>query len=247
MSRAVKPLLVCPTQGFTVAHATEAGLLDLDLAGLAGSVVTHLEAGMLATVQQGGARLLTAQQRPLAAAHGLADLPTDTGLGYKGRTLWTRSGMAQNVTGVVAVHAAPFLAAHVSTAVWNLAALPLRVGHLTAEAGVGGGVFQGDVLAGGTAPAFSRVVCLRGRRSSPFLDAVQVEDVEAALAAPHGGHQPDDVAANHALVLFLRQLLDQTPCLGLFALWHLVPFPVAGPVVLLVRSSPPSGLWCVSL
>lgn len=47
-------------------------LLDLDLAGLAGSVVTHLEAGMLATVQQGGARLLTAQQRPLAAAHGLA-------------------------------------------------------------------------------------------------------------------------------------------------------------------------------
>lgn len=57
-----------------------------------------------------------------------------------------------------------------------------------------------------------RTVCLRGRRSSPFLDAVQVEDMEAALAAPHGGHQPDDVAANHALVLFLRQLLDQTPC-----------------------------------
>lgn len=25
----------------------------------------------------------------------LPDLPTDTGLGYKGRTLWTRSGMAQ--------------------------------------------------------------------------------------------------------------------------------------------------------
>lgn len=57
-----------------------------------------------------------------------------------------------------------------------------------------------------------RTVCLGGRRSSPFLDAVQVEDVEAALAAPHGGHQPDDVAANHALVFFLRQLLDQTPC-----------------------------------
>lgn len=121
-----------------------------------------------------------------------------------------------------------------------------------------------------------RTVCLRGRRSSPFLYAVEVEDVETALAAPHGRHEPDDVAANHALVLLLRQLLDQTPCqistttrlmlpcvispsnvgqsqwwvsercdltcLGLLALWHLVPFPLAGSVVLLVCSSPPSGL-----
>lgn len=55
-------------------------------------------------------------------------------------------------------------------------------------------------------------VCLGGRRTGPLLDAVQVEDVETALAAPHGGHEPDDVAANHALVLLLRQLLDQTAC-----------------------------------
>lgn len=34
-----------------------------------------------------------------------------------------------HVTGVVAVHAAPFLAAHVSAAVWNLAALPFGVRH----------------------------------------------------------------------------------------------------------------------
>lgn len=59
-----------------------------------------------------------------------------------------------------------------------------------------------------------RTVCLRGRGSSPLLDAVQVEDVEAALAAPHRGHAADDVAADHALVLLLRQLLDQTPCGG---------------------------------
>lgn len=36
--------------------------------------------------------------------------------------------------------------------------------------------------------------------------------METALAAPHRGHKPDDVAANHAFVLLLRQLLDQTPC-----------------------------------
>ena len=55
-------------------------------------------------------------------------------------------------------------------------------------------------------------VCLRGRGLGPFLDAVQVEDVVAALAAPHWGHEPDDVAANHALVLLLRQLFNQTSC-----------------------------------
>lgn len=242
MSGTIKPLFICPTQCFTVGDATVTRLLDLDLAGLTGAVVTHLKAGVLATVQQGGARFLAAQQRSLAAAHRLTDLPTDTRLCYKGRTLWTRSRMAQNVTGMVTAQAAPFLAAHVAAAVWNLAALPLRVRHFTAEAGVGGGMLQGDVLAGGATPAFSRVVCLRGRRPSPFLYAVEVEDVETALAAPHGRHEPDDVAANHALVLLLRQLLDQTACLGLFALWHLVPFPLAGSEVLLVCSSPPSGL-----
>lgn len=54
-------------------------------------------------------------------------------------------------------------------------------------------------------------VCLRGRGTSPFLDTVQVEDVEAALAAPHRGHEPDDFTAHHALVLLLRQLFNQTP------------------------------------
>lgn len=73
---------------------------------------------MLATVQPGGARFLTAQQRSLAAAHrltakhptalvlrpedhpidliqgGVPDLPTDTRFCHKGRTLWTRSRMA---------------------------------------------------------------------------------------------------------------------------------------------------------
>lgn len=57
-----------------------------------------------------------------------------------------------------------------------------------------------------------RTVGLGSRGSSPFLDAVEVEDVEAALAAPHWGHVADDVAAHHALVLLLRQLFNQTPC-----------------------------------
>lgn len=57
-----------------------------------------------------------------------------------------------------------------------------------------------------------RTVSLGGRGSSPFLDAVEVEDVEAALAAPHRGHVADDVTAHHALVLLLRQLFNQTPC-----------------------------------
>lgn len=55
-------------------------------------------------------------------------------------------------------------------------------------------------------------VRLRGRGPGPLLDAVQMEDVEAAVAAPHRGHDPDDVAAHHALVLLLGQLLDQAPC-----------------------------------
>lgn len=55
-------------------------------------------------------------------------------------------------------------------------------------------------------------VCLRGRGSSPFLDAVQVEDMEAALAAPHRGPESDDFTANHALILLLRQLFNKTSC-----------------------------------
>lgn len=38
--------------------------------------------------------------------------------------------------------------------------------------------------------------------------------MEAALAAPHRGHEPDDVTANHALVLLPGQLFNQTPCEG---------------------------------
>lgn len=69
----------------------------------------------------------------------------------------------------------------------------------------------------------------------------------AALAAPHRGHEPDDVAANHALILLLRQLFNQTSCLCLLALWYLVPVPLGRPVVLVVCSSPPSGLeGCIS-
>lgn len=59
-----------------------------------------------------------------------------------------------------------------------------------------------------------RTVCLWGWRSSPFLDAVEVEDVEAALTAPHRRHDPDHVTAHHALVFLLRQLFNQTPCRG---------------------------------
>lgn len=55
-------------------------------------------------------------------------------------------------------------------------------------------------------------VCLRGRGARPLLDAVQMEDVEATLAAPHRGHGPDHVAAHHALVLLLRQLFNQAAC-----------------------------------
>lgn len=55
-------------------------------------------------------------------------------------------------------------------------------------------------------------VCLGGWGSSPFLDTVQVKDVEAALAAPHRGHEPYHFTAHHALVLLLRQLFNQTPC-----------------------------------
>jgi len=55
---------------------------------------------------------------------------------------------------------------------------------------------------------------LRGGRPCPLLDAVEVEDVVAAVAAPHGGHEAHDVTAHHALVLLLGELLDQAPCRG---------------------------------
>lgn len=148
---------------------------------------------------------------------------------------------------MITVHSTPLLPTHVTTAVGNLTALPLGVCHFTTEAGVGSRVFHCNILAGWTTPSFSRLVRLRGRRPSPFLDAVQVEDVEAALAAPHRSHDPDYITAHHALVLLLRQLLDQTTCLRLFALGHLVPAPLSSSVVLMVRSSPSSALlWCVS-
>lgn len=94
-------------------------LLDLQLARLTGATVTHLNTGVLATVQQGAACFLAAERRTLAAARrltgkkpknvvlvltpednlsdlmesGLPDLPTDTGFCDKGRTLWTRPRM----------------------------------------------------------------------------------------------------------------------------------------------------------
>lgn len=71
--------------------------------------------------------------------------------------------------------------------------------------------------------------------------------MEAALAAPHRGHDPDDVAAHHALVLLLRQLLDQTSCLRLFAFRHFVCCPLTRGDALMVRPSPASSqegfLW----
>lgn len=56
---------------------------------------------------------------------------------------------SSHVTGVVAVHAAPFLAAHVPTAVWNLAALPLGICHFTCnpKKEVKGGKFHFKVIA----------------------------------------------------------------------------------------------------
>lgn len=62
--------------------------------------------------------------------------------------------MAQDVTGVVAVHSASLLPTHVTAAVGNLAALPLGVCNFTTEAGVGCRVFQCNILAGRTAPPF---------------------------------------------------------------------------------------------
>lgn len=200
--------------------------------------MAHLHTGVFSAVEQGTALPVALQHGSLATAHRLTDFPTYAGFCYESRALGTRSRVTQNVAGVVAVEAAPFLAAHVAAAVGNLTALPLWVGHFATEAGVGGGVFQGDVLTGRTSPAFIGIVSLGGRGSSPFLDAVEVEDVEAALAAPNRGHVADDVTAHHALILLLRQLFNQTPCLRLFALWHLVPVPLAWPLAL--RMCPPA-------
>lgn len=149
---------------------------------------------------------------------------------------------------MVAVHSTPLFATHVTTAMGDLVPLPLGVCHFTTEAGVGRRVFCCYILTRWTAPPFSGIVRLRGRGSSPFLDAVEMEDVVAALAAPHRGHDPDDIATNHALVLLLSELLNQATCLCLFALGHLVPAPlVVFVVVLIVWSPAPSGLGgCVS-
>lgn len=64
----------------------------------------------------------------------------------------------------------------------------------------------------------------------------------AALAAPHWSHGADDVTANHALILLLRQLFDQTSCLSLVTLRPSVVTPRSGPLVLMMRSPLPSAL-----
>lgn len=78
-----------------------------------------------------------------------------------------------------------------------------------------------------------------------------MEDVVAALTAPHRGHEPDDLAAHHALILLLRQLLNKAPCLCLFALGQFVPlclsrakpvFPVRGSPLPPVLQGGPSPL-----
>ena len=66
---------------------------------------------------------------------------------------------------------------------------------------------------------------LRGRGPGPLLDAVEVEDVVAAMAAPHRRHEADHITAHHALVLLLGELLYQTTCRGEEgSLHHQYPF-----------------------
>lgn len=204
MSRTIEPFFICATQDFTRGNTTVTNLLNQQLAGLAQPAVAHLAAGVFSTVEHSAAHLVTLKDRGLAAAHRLTGPPTDAGFSYKGRALWARSRVAQDVTRVVAIHSAPLLPTHVTAAVGDLTALPLWVGHFATEAGVGSRVFQCNILAGRTTPTFSRIVCLRGWGSGPLLDAVQMEDMEATLAAPHRSHEPDNVTTHHALVLLFR-------------------------------------------
>lgn len=146
--------------------------------------------------------------------------------------------MAQDVTGVRAICSSPLLPTQVSTAVGNLTTLPLRIGHFATEADVGGRLLRSNFLAGRAAPAFSRVFSLRGGGPGPLLDAVEVEDVVAALAAPHWRHYSNGVATHHTLVLLLGELLYQTPRLGLLALGRVVPPLLGWLLVSVVWSSP---------
>lgn len=244
VSGAVESIFVGATRHSATPGSAVTHLLDVHLAGLAGAAVTHLFTGVFPTVQRQATDGVAAQRRALAAANRTTALSTDAGLRYKSWTLRTRPRVTQDVTGVSAVLSASLLSAHVAAAVWDLTALPLRICHFTTEAGISRRGFERHVLTGRTTPTFSRIVGLRRRGSSPLLDAVQVEDVEAAVAAPDRSHGPDHVTANHALVLLLGQLLDQAACLRLVALRRSVVAPRSGPGVLMMRSPLPSTVSC---
>lgn len=79
---------------------------------------------------------------------------------------------------------------------------------------------------------------LWGRGARPLLDAVEVEDVEAVLAAPDGSHDSDHLAAHHTLILLLAQLLDQTT-------WttELIPCVIISMMITLFLHFSPSWLW----
>lgn len=155
MSRTIKSFFISSAQNFTSCYSAVANLLKLQLAGLTCPTVAHLCAGVFSTVEDSAAHFITLEHCSLAAAHWLTCLLTCAGFCDKGGTLGTRSRVTQDVTRVVAIHSTSFLATHVTTAVRNLCALPLRVCHFTTEAGVGSRLFQYDMLAGRTSPAFS--------------------------------------------------------------------------------------------
>lgn len=243
----VEVIPICSARNLPRLHPAVTHLLGEQRAGLALGAMADLGAAVLPAVERGAAHRAATDGGRLAAAHRLVCFPADAGFVDKGGTLRTRSRVTQDVAGVVAVSSAPLLPAHLPTAVRDLAAPPLRVRHLPTEAHVGVGGPRGNVLTGRTPPSFSPILCLRGRGAGPLLDAVEVENVEAAQAAPDRGHDPDDITAHHALVLLLRQLLDQAACLCLFALGHLHLLALTPPSVQIWRPSLPPVLlhWCL--
>lgn len=122
--------------------------------------MARLGTGVFGTVEDQVTLLVTVDGSGLATPHWLTGSSTDAGFGDKGRTLWTRPGVTQDVTGVLAVHAAPLLPTHISTAVWDLATLELRVGHFATEALVGVWGLEDNILTSWTPPPIICFVCL---------------------------------------------------------------------------------------
>jgi hypothetical protein len=109
--------------------------------------------------------------------------------------------MAQEVTGMWAVLARLLLSTNLTTTMWNFISAPFRILYLATETSVGIRNMCRNILTG-RAPPTTLAICLRCWRPCPFLYAVKMKYMIAALTTPHRSCDANQFTAYHALIFF---------------------------------------------